>query len=259
MVRKRLGPPYDHCAVPRDSTFYVGMQGQKYPYTKLTCLNACAQNAVVQQCQCFDPALVVDSSREHLERPFCATYANDVIEVVRRMSCAARAKESVNISQCEECLDDCVEPILTTSSTLSVWPKKPQRLWFYRRLLDKKPRSFTYKYNIYNTTWGLLRAGNETAAKEILDKTTLIEENFLKITSYLQSMEATILEDKPQGTITSLMSEIGGILNLYSGVSLIVVIECLDLMYRLLALPWGARDHRKYVNEVPRQEQTAHM
>ena len=101
--------------------------------------------------------------------------------------------------------------------------------------------------------------GNIAQARGIMDKTTLIEDNFVKITSSLRSMDASVMEDKPLWTLTTLMSQIGGVLNLYSGISLIVVVECMELMYNLLTLPYRPRERIDGEDTSSSKENTTDM
>ncbi len=107
-----------------------------------------------------------------------------------------------------------------------------EQLDFYRQIIQGKP--FENQFSIYPEISKLLSNGNITEAKRLLKQTDLIEDNFAKISVYLTTANIVVIEDKPSTTLTDLFGGLGGTLNLYSGISFIILIELIDLLYNIL-------------------------
>ena len=76
---------------------------------------------------------------------------------------------------------------------------------------------------------------SEHAILEELNNLMLIEDNFAMVSLLMKSQQVDILEDIPKYSWTSVMSSLGGILNLYSGITMIIALEILELIYYLFA------------------------
>ncbi len=84
-------------------------------------------------------------------------------------------------------------------------------------------------------------SGNETEALDLLSQTNLIENNFVKLKVFLEDLDITTLEDTPKMTGIAFLSELGGAMNLYIGINLILVVEFLELSCHLAGrlCSWG--------------------
>ena len=88
-----------------------------------------------------------------------------------------------------------------------------------------------------------IETGNEADAIAIIKNTDIVTRNFLHLTikynpkiTYVQELEAM--------TIGSFVGSAGGILNLWSGITFIAIVELLDLSINIL-WGWGYKDDRK--------------
>ena len=64
--------------------------------------------------------------------------------------------------------------------------------------------------------------------------TSLIKDNFAKVLVYLSSVDVVVVEDHVGVRIFDLLAKIGGTLNLYSGISCIVMVEIIDFLYNII-------------------------
>ena len=76
----------------------------------------------------------------------------------------------------------------------------------------------------------LFREGNVTEGNSMLQDTSLITDNFAKVSVYLSSADVVVTEDHVGVGIFDLLAKIGGTLNLYSGISCIVMVEIIDFL-----------------------------
>lgn len=66
----------------------------------------------------------------------------------------------------------------------------------------------------------------------MLKESTLIEDNFVLLKYNTLSTKFLTMENIPSVTFNDLLSQLGGILNLYAGISLVVILELIDLFLR---------------------------
>ena len=231
-IRQRMSSPYGDCH-PKDGVTFFDISGRQLVYSMLTCLSACSQTFINLECNCLDPSLSVVSALDQLELPYCAKHAGDNIsETVWRIQCSLKAQRLSNIATCYDmCGPECAVVEHSGDSTFSMWPRKSQQLWFYRKFVQNKP--YASRFTKYQEIWNEIEAGNEAAAEEMLQQATGIEDNFVKVVGSLTTLSVAVIKDRPLLTLTSLMSQMGGALNLYSGISVIVAVECLELLYLL--------------------------
>ena len=87
--------------------------------------------------------------------------------------------------------------------------------------------------------------GNSTEAKALLYQTRLIEDNFAKVSVFFTSTNVVAIEDKRSMSLTTLFAGLGGTLNLYSGISFIIIVELIDLFYRILFINYETPTMKK--------------
>ena len=71
-------------------------------------------------------------------------------------------------------------------------------------------------------------------AETMLKQTTLIENNFVLLEYDSMSTKFLITENVAQVTIHDLLSQLGGVLNLYAGISMILFVELIDFILSFL-------------------------
>jgi len=69
---------------------------------------------------------------------------------------------------------------------------------------------------------------------------TLISENFLQLNVVLKRNFPLVVEDKPAMTIQILMSNIGGVLSLWLGLTVMFFVEIIDLLICMCRKPVSA-------------------
>ena len=75
---------------------------------------------------------------------------------------------------------------------------------------------------------------NITEYSELLE-TDLIRRNFLQINVNMEKQGYTVVTDTQQWTFVSLAGSLGGILNLWIGITFVTFVEVCDLVYQLIA------------------------
>ena len=91
-----------------------------------------------------------------------------------------------------------------------------------------KPRLDEYPvFKQYFPAERLALAGNHTAAGELLKEMRLLEDNFLQL-SLLLDCDVITYTHKESVTVSSVMGSLGGILNLWVGMTFVTVMEIVD-------------------------------
>ena len=95
-----------------------------------------------------------------------------------------------------------------------------------------KSQQFKEKYKEYEDISKIVQNGRVSQAQQMLSQTTLLQDNFAKFEITLDSGVQTIKEIKVL-SIAGLFAQVGGVLNLYSGISMLVFVEVVDLLVKL--------------------------
>jgi hypothetical protein len=106
------------------------------------------------------------------------------------------------------------------------WPNRIYTFAFYHSFVEAKLSQFP-QYKIYGIAEKLALAGNHTAAHNLIKDTMLIQNNFLHL-SVLLDPDLTISTDRESISIDSVMGSMGGVLNLWVGITFITVMEVVD-------------------------------
>ena len=131
------------------------------------------------------------------------------------------------------CAPSCNDIHYETQFLTAPWPVLEQTLPFYA--LNIKNRSYADMFGIYGEILTEQEVNGSTVAREMLLKQDIIQRNFARIQIKLDFSKIYIYKDVPTFTFTSFVSSLGGLLNLYSGISCVVFIEIIDLFYNILA------------------------
>ena len=232
----RLGHPYGACVEDTLSTYCFDLEGNDIAYSPEACINVCLQENIVSVCDCFDPDLIVTKNLSDINLNFCGSYTGNLSATLQKLSCVGKIKTESNVSMA--CILSCkprcfdIEKRLTIS--LAKWPQLSQQLSFFWHMVKDNEEIMKKEYSVYAEAMRMMSDGNTSAAKKIMQDDHLIENNFLKMRFLLKGTSVTFLEEEPAITFSTMLCLLGGILNLYSGVSLVVAVEILELFYHLL-------------------------
>ncbi len=211
------------------------MDNRKYRYSYQSCVDVCIQNVTRNTCQCYPVAY--PSYIQHnnwTQTPFCLSLQLDGNTFLNKSICMTEVIMA-NLHKCyTTCQPACKEFRHYYNTFDSMWPTKTQQLDFYRQFIQGKP--YEDHFGIYSKISQLASNGNLTEAKTLLQQTSLIEDNFAKVSVFFTTTNIVVIEDKPSTSLTDLFARLGGTLNLYSGISLIIVVELVDFLYRILFL-----------------------
>ena len=205
---KKMPYPYSNCVSDLervDSKLYKIITGRNNTYKKSDCLNLCYQYKLTNTCSCYDTTYEPISIKD---RP-CISI-NDIICLYKIIILFAM-EESNNLCD-DECPLEC--------------------------------ESLTYAYTISHAGYPSKAIANEMLKDPVLlsgldNKSNIIDfnylrENILAVSIYFDALQSTVIEESEQMNFVDLVSGIGGTLGLFLGVSVLTLVEIIELFCELI-------------------------
>lgn len=219
--RRRESDPYGKCTNYTE----MGLSGQ------YECLGKCFEGYINHKCDCVEPALLVVSPLQD-SRPYCFSIEPKRDQIIKNTKC----RQMTSINHSLDCLSHCGLGCKAIQYEFDIeanpWPQQYTFDNFYYSIIENKPYAAKFEPVLDIIT----RNCSDSHDCEIkLEKATrILRNNFVRMTVRLTDQHVYILEDVKKTQISELLSNLGGALNLWSGITVIVILEILELIYRLL-------------------------
>ena len=214
--------PYGDC---REAPLLL--EGTSWRYSVDGCISVCMEKKIADQCKCrslFTLNLMEDT---FAGLPYCANPAVGTAALLENSICDERIRE-FQYQECEEeCPHACEETKYTPKISQAVWPPDPFHDIFY----DDYVRNRTYEFRYTDLSKYIQSSTGTHLEKEYLR--SLVSRNFLHADIYVGSNTYLRLTDTPKITPSGFLSQLGGMLNLFAGISIVIVSEIIDALIRL--------------------------
>ena len=245
-AREALSAPYGDC-VEEGRRLYSLLAGP-HSYSREGCVMACRQEYIVSQCNCFyGPYYLTFHQRAYYEYgiPLCHVYDLMNADVtVAMVDCALQVSTRYRQKCYEDCKQNCTELQFTHEHSSTRWPAKSTQLAFYNSHIrqgdagdvgntteaERRHANFAPVYEPIREAW---LADNKSAALEMLRSSSLIEDNFVKVELLFSSKPVVAFESKEALSGISFLSLLGGTLNLYAGITFVLLFEVVELLVKL--------------------------
>ncbi len=158
----------------------------------------------------------------------CSSIADGPEALLVRSACMALNLIADNYKSFSNCPHRCTEILIDNEYYETDWPSISNQLSFYETVIKSKP--YAHKFSAYEEILQYAKQGNVSQAERLLKETDLMRNNFIKFTYMFRPNKLSMLADVKQITITDLVSSLGGVLNLYCGISLLVIVEFIDVL-----------------------------
>ena len=112
--------------------------------------------------------------------------------------------------------------------TYAPWPTSPYHDNFYDMYISGRP------YEPYFTSLRT-RTLRNASKEDLLNDKELVSQNFLGLLMYSGKQLMMNYQAIPQVSLIAFLSQIGGALNLWAGITIVVFIELLELGFRTIA------------------------
>ncbi|XP_052701236.1 degenerin unc-8-like [Crassostrea angulata] len=207
----RLEPQHGNCSKnPTVVDDYMDKYG--FTYHKRTCLKSCYQQTLIQLCNCACPNFLVPQNYTNI-----CDFTNETIS-----TCTSESVEQWDTCD-EKCPSNCQENQYETTVTASAWPSKA-----YESYLNSRMKLTSNEF---------MDGGPNT------DK----DENLVKLEIYFAEMTYKSIESQKAYESQNLISDIGGQLGLWLGLSAITIGEIVEFamsLFRLCTAKFLTKKHR---------------
>ena len=244
---KTLPAPYGNCVIDEDidmSQFPDFSWQSKIKYSQGACLILCNTYGIRGKCGCTS----VDSSHGMVEAteeyPYCANASLSLEDLVRFEGCLFDRSVDIMAHCRQDCQTACHWRDFDQQVSSANWPLKAFHDAFYDRYVTNgtlKSRFVKSEESLSKNNTG---CNSQCDMDDKIRKANLIQSNFLKLSTHIHNFRVGRMEDTPKYNIASLMSQLGGLLNLWSGITVYLFVELLELGIRL-AIAWFGRGTRK--------------
>ena len=234
---EQLPKPYGVCVEEPDKNYIWTLNGRKLEYSKAGCQFAIYQRLKNYCCGCINENYPIIDFQ---------LYSTDNVTSCRKISengvfnysCKDDEKCFNAWDRFEtECPDICEFVSYHVSVSSFTWPNQRDIYSFYKEYIAGKDFEFRFK-RVFQSPQLLYR---------------MVKENFAKVTINLDVEEIVTYRDSPKFTFTSFISALGGLLNLYSGISFIIIIEIIDLCLSISCRCFKSNTLHSKVTEIKQQ------
>ncbi len=232
---KRLQEPYGKCNDAQylevhDLPGYIIPHDVKY--TADSCELLCNTHVIREQCGCTDAEQskgLVDATAEF---PFCTNISLPALQLSEYHRCLRSTNTGLNGICFKRCTPACLQTTYRTTLSSALWPLRAFQEAFFKRYIVNGPLKDKFDKKVEELQ------GDDAAQNTTCDKSerkeTLIRTNFLKLSTKLQTLDTIIYEDTVLYSISGIMSQMGGLLNLWSGITIYLFVEIVEFMIRVV-------------------------
>ena len=221
-VRERLREPYGSCA---DDVTLVNSHGVSKTYTMRACISICVEDHILSECNCLDASMMNLLTEFRAASTIGMKYCEDVTQsnsqFFSNVDCAERVRAKVLKTCSTNCSFSCDEIIYETSTSQAGWPKSYDMPSFYRNFIKYRPYQAQF---VDESEWAMK------------PQTELVKDNFVRLSVYHGDYRYKNFNQSAAITTSNFLSRLGGALNLWSGITIILFMEIVDLVYQFVSI-----------------------
>ncbi len=222
----RLGEPYGNCT-SYGKADHPNILGKNVSYTSIVCRAQCIGKEIMKWCGCID-VLVSHNIFLDKEYPYCYSAKLSRAQIIKNFECSVR----VTISEAPNCYSMCGSPCNENGYPQKIstvqWPRPTLYHTLYKKIIKDKPYAWKFSGLKKDCTDYLNCTINEIQRQKFL-----IENNFAKVNIILGDAMHVKITDHQKVSGFSFMAQLGGALNLWNGITVVVVIEVLEYILKL--------------------------
>ncbi|TNN09543.1 FMRFamide-activated amiloride-sensitive sodium channel [Schistosoma japonicum] len=250
-------PPYGRCS--KNHPINLNLHDMIYNYSEYACREATIQNDINQRCGCYsmeypyneytgyEPCTglsqfinITSCNRNELllyQQNNTVTSINSCInefkKFVDRMMCKRSVIENYVHGALRNCTMPCSFYSYESEQSTSTWPTKSWQLTWLNSSYNKKLGVFnSTEFKPYHEAQRLLELGNESEAANILDNIDVLERKLLAVLINRPNFDVRKVEEKEVLSLTSLLSQTGGLFSIWIGLSMISLGEVVEMCIR---------------------------
>lgn len=251
---RRLPEPYGYCKTDPDKRM-------EYKYSKYMCFQKCQQKRLVEKCECKSSAFPQDSVSEGL--PFCRAiplWRDEAKSIKDKKNNANQSITDGTVKlpyvKCEtetrrqimtrgqlqhncDCPDPCEEMVYRKTTTLVQWPSTVHQFEVLKQFQEDRNANKSKLTEAFNTISMLIDGQHKKPPSlvnytDILFAKEVIRQNFLHLQVYFEDTSLTEHAEAPLYRASNLSKDVGLTLLIWLGVSILSLIEVVELIVWLL-------------------------
>ncbi|CAH1798814.1 unnamed protein product [Owenia fusiformis] len=257
-ARKRLAEPYGSC------TNREFLDGTNLGYSHLGCLEQCQQKEIMHQCGCVSAFLLMPNDAKDLQ--LCGRLNLDNLMLqdpnvtiidkdFAKLKCEKhllKMKLHPETNKRCKCKHPCYEIRYEQTISNAYWPFEYIQQQFLENMFGSSDTKSKRSHVLFDEI-----LGNVSDAREAVIESGVIRKNFLRLNIYFKDLTIETTEQTKEYTGDALMSDIGGTLGFYIGMSIITMCEALNLTWKLILALWRkCRSSEKTVEPPSRARDT---
>ena len=215
---QQLSAPYGPCLEqPQEGSMWSALD-HKLRYSKMGCRFSARQKLSFQKCGCVKTGFSIKDLEDMV-----FDNVTSCIDDYDLFNCSENVPSPATVDV-KHCQDLCKQAMFHKHVVIIPLLKMEETVSFYRSYIRNK--SFEHRFA------AVLKGKDYTKMNDVERKyvNDLIMKNFASININFNLKEIVVYKEVPQYTFSSFIGQIGGILNLYSGISFVVIIELLDFV-----------------------------
>ncbi|ELU16321.1 hypothetical protein CAPTEDRAFT_192431 [Capitella teleta] len=222
------GQPYGNCSLARSHA-----QLPQYKYTASACLLLHAQLHISQRCGCISVDLPVPGKLK--DEIYCGFYNFSDDEYMKRIECEQVAYyefyEVIWVSDdIHICQPACESYAYDKDISEAKWPSVRYLQSFFDNVIASRPD----RKSVRAYTELLRLNGNSSNFTD----SPLITDNFARLNVYFTSSDVLVRSQVASYESSNLLSDMGGTIGLWAGLSFLTVLEVIVLCGKVMALPF---------------------
>ena len=135
-----------------------------------------------------------------------------------------KRQEIENFGEYCNCSWPCDDVTYSTDASSAVWPSKNSLKSFLQSVIETAPNTKAYKF------YQNLKSKN-ASNEEIY---SWVQKHFLNLNVFANSNVVSVTSEIPKYTVSDLFCNVGGCLGLWVGMSVITLVETMDLIVKVL-------------------------
>ncbi|ELU01182.1 hypothetical protein CAPTEDRAFT_216652 [Capitella teleta] len=225
-LRQRIDHPHGTC---RDYTRSTNHSSQQ------NCFSQCLVDMIENKCSCDEPGYPYDTNRSN--ENFCLNLTLPMDVLLRNIEC----RDSIRTKSMELCLERCPlaceERQWNREIQSSAWPSFRYSGVFYKEFIQN--RTFAHNFDYMDDVINQSCMSFSDCDYNMTNDHKRIQDNFLRVSFQLNDYRFFVLKDMEKVSLAELLSQVGGALNLWFGITVVVILEIFELCFRLLGKGWG--------------------
>lgn len=188
----------------------------------------------VSECDCIGREALLTSLNP--DKRFCGyLYEDNIAETISKVDCYERNKNTILQSCQQQCPTACSEFIYKGEYSFTKWPNEDlDKLAIYNEIIKGSMIESQFSH-VYEEIKQHISDNNTSHALTLLRNEESISRHFVKLDfTFEGTNHITVWKNSIQIPLTAMFSQLGGVLNLFSGISMIIFGEILEVIVRLI-------------------------